>query len=127
VEIHVSPLQSIRPQPAAPQNAADDARRSDLLRLLENWRALAARWVVADAHPSLAEPVELLDTLLAVERALLDRHPAAYAAVEPVLQLALLAADHADPGIASADCLICRRLADALPKTAALASLAGPR
>jgi len=93
-------------------------RRRDLHRLLTLRWALGGRLITAEAHGSADAPVELADTINAIEDALESRHPLMWQAIEADLHLALLEAEHTgDRSTSAADCLACRRLADGLPNS----------
>jgi hypothetical protein len=108
---------NLRPMPA--RHTVDAAhRRRDLHRLLTLRWALGGRLITAEAHGGADDPVELADTLDAIEDALESRHPLTWQAIESDLHLALLEAEHTgDRSSSAADCLACRRLADGLPSS----------
>ena len=93
-------------------------RRRDLHRLLTLRWALGGRLIAAEAHGGAGDPVELADTIDAIEDALESRHPLTWQAIESDLHLALLEAEHTgDRSTSAADCLACRRLADGPPSS----------
>jgi hypothetical protein len=90
-------------------------RDRDLRRLLAVWRAVGARYIVAQAHGG-AEEVELADALAGIEDALQVRHPAAWQAMQADLHVALVEAEHPGDAVTpSSDCVVCRRIVGGLP------------
>ncbi|WP_052090472.1 hypothetical protein [Modestobacter caceresii] len=108
---------NLRPLPG--RRTADLAhRRRDLHRLLTLRWALGGRLITAQAHGGADDHAELADTVAALEDALDSRHPLMWHAIEADLHLALLDAEHpGDRSTPTADCLVCRRLADGLPNS----------